>query len=180
MPLGGNAQLHRAGSTCQALGNGLISIGRTRAERVALDLGKRLDTVVATFGASAAGGVFVPVNPILKPEQVGYILQDCNVLVTSRERFAALNDALATCHDLRHVVLPGDPAEQTTLPGACRAPGRHGSPHGPARGGRHSAAGLTSTRGAGASRHLPARSSLLRSPGRSKPCEYAWCACASA
>ena len=40
------------------------------------------------FGAAAAGGVFVPVNPLLKPEQVAYILSDCNVrvLVTSADR----------------------------------------------------------------------------------------------
>jgi acyl-CoA synthetase (AMP-forming)/AMP-acid ligase II len=38
------------------------------------------------FGAALAGAVFVPVNPLLKPEQVAYILADCNVrpvLVTS-------------------------------------------------------------------------------------------------
>jgi acyl-CoA ligase (AMP-forming) (exosortase A-associated) len=72
------------------------------------------------FGATAAGGVFVPVNPILKPEQVGYILQDCNVrvLVTSPERFAALAETLGSCHDLRHVVLTGNPAELPALPGA--------------------------------------------------------------
>lgn len=99
---------------------GLISLGLTRAERVAIYLDKRIETVVATFGISAAGGVFVPVNPILKPEQVGYILQDCNVrvLVTSPERFAALKDTLATCHDLRHVVLTSAPVAMPTLPGA--------------------------------------------------------------
>jgi acyl-CoA synthetase (AMP-forming)/AMP-acid ligase II len=42
---------------------------------------KRFETVVAAFGAAAAGGVFVPVNPLLKPAQVGYILRDCNVRV---------------------------------------------------------------------------------------------------
>ncbi|AWI81998.1 acyl-CoA ligase (AMP-forming), exosortase A system-associated [Parazoarcus communis] len=99
---------------------GLISLGLSRAERVAIYLDKRIETVVATFGISAAGGVFVPVNPILKPEQVGYIMQDCNVrvLVTSPERFAALKDTLATCHDLRHVVLTSAPAAMPTLPGA--------------------------------------------------------------
>jgi di/tricarboxylate transporter len=32
------------------------------------------ETVIASFGAPAAGGVFVPLNPLLKPEQVGFIL----------------------------------------------------------------------------------------------------------
>jgi acyl-CoA ligase (AMP-forming) (exosortase A-associated) len=51
--------------------------------------------------------VFVPLNPLLKPEQVGYILRDCNVrvLVTSPERYALLAETLAECHDLRHVIL---------------------------------------------------------------------------
>ncbi len=85
----------------------LTSFGLARGERVAIYLEKRLETVVASFGAPAAGGVFVPINPILKPEQVGYILRDCNVrvLVTSVERLALLRDTLSACHDLRHVVL---------------------------------------------------------------------------
>jgi acyl-CoA ligase (AMP-forming) (exosortase A-associated) len=61
------------------------------------------------FGASAAGCVFVPVNPLLKPEQVAHILADCNVrvLVTSNERLAALVPVLARCPDLRTVLATG-------------------------------------------------------------------------
>ena len=64
---------------------GLMGLGVQRAERVAVYLDKRNETVVASFGATAAGAVFVPVNPLLKPEQVAFILRDCNVrvLVTS-------------------------------------------------------------------------------------------------
>jgi len=86
---------------------GLMALGITRSERVAIYLEKRFETVIASFGAPAAGAVFVPVNPLLKPEQVAFILQDCNVrvLLTSPERFALLQDHLPSCHDLRHVVL---------------------------------------------------------------------------
>ena len=99
---------------------GLLALGLERSERVAIYLDKRPETVTAFFGTSAAGGVFVPVNPILKAEQVGYILQDCNVrvLVTSPERFATLRDTLSTCHDLRHVVLTGKVDTLPELPGA--------------------------------------------------------------
>lgn len=85
-----------------------------RSERVAVYLEKRLDMVVAMLGASAAGGVFVPVNPVLKPEQVGHILNDSNVriLVTSSERLESLRRVLIHCRDLRAVVLVDDkPAE---------------------------------------------------------------------
>ena len=69
-----------------------LDLGLLRSERVAVYLEKRLETVIAMFGAAAAGGAFVPVNPLLKPEQVAYILRDCNVriLVTSAERLKLL------------------------------------------------------------------------------------------
>ncbi|HXE38237.1 MAG TPA: acyl-CoA ligase (AMP-forming), exosortase A system-associated [Azonexus sp.] len=87
--------------------NGLLALGLQRGERVAIYLEKRFETVIASFGAPAAGGVFVPLNPLLKAEQVGYILRDCNVrvLVTSPERLAILQETLPACHDLRHVVV---------------------------------------------------------------------------
>lgn len=92
--------------------SGLISLGIQRGERVAIYLEKRFETVIASFGAPAAGGVFVPLNPLLKAEQVGYILRDCNVriLITSPERLALLQGTLPVCHDLRHVVVvePGE------------------------------------------------------------------------
>ena len=91
----------------RALAGGLLSLGLQRAERVGIYLDKRLETVVASFAAPAAGGVFVPINPILKPEQVGFIARDCEVrvLITSRDRYAALQPVLAQCPSVRHVVL---------------------------------------------------------------------------
>ena len=85
----------------------LVHTGLARAERVGIYLEKCPQTVVASFGAAAAGCVFVPINPLLKPDQVAFILRDCNVrlLVTSAARFALLKDALQVCTDLRHVVL---------------------------------------------------------------------------
>ena len=99
----------------RALANGLLSLGLARAERVGIYLDKRLETVVASFAAPAAGGVFVPVNPILKPEQVGFIVRDCDVrvLITSRDRFASLRPVLAACPSVRHVVVV-DPAPEAS------------------------------------------------------------------
>jgi acyl-CoA ligase (AMP-forming) (exosortase A-associated) len=91
---------------------GLLGLGLGRAERVAVYLPKQPQTVVALFGAVAAGGVFVPVNPVLKAAQVAYMLQDCNarVLVTSADRATLLAEVIGSCHDLRWLVLvDGDP-----------------------------------------------------------------------
>lgn len=97
-------ELHTMQRDCA---RGLLSLGLLRGERVAVFLEKRVETVVACFGASAAGAVFVPVNPILRAMQVGHILQDCGVrvLVTSIQRLPALSGVLADCPELRHVVL---------------------------------------------------------------------------
>lgn len=97
--------------------SGLLGLDLERGERVAVYLEKRFETVIASFAAPAAGAVFVPVNPLLKPEQVAFILRDCNVrvLVTSPERLALLKDVLPHCHDLRHVVLT-DSAATTVHP----------------------------------------------------------------
>ena len=100
------AALH---SATQAFASGLMALGLARGDRVAIYLEKRFETVVASFGATAAGMVFVPLNPMLKADQVGYILRDCQtrVLVTSPERWLTLQTTLADCPDLHHVVLTG-------------------------------------------------------------------------
>ncbi|HEX6706124.1 MAG TPA: acyl-CoA ligase (AMP-forming), exosortase A system-associated [Albitalea sp.] len=96
----------------------LSSLGVRRGERVAIYLDKRRETVIASFGAPAQGAVFVPVNPLLKPEQVGYILRDCGVrvLVTSPERLATLVPVLAECPELAHVVVTGAATAQPKQP----------------------------------------------------------------
>jgi acyl-CoA ligase (AMP-forming) (exosortase A-associated) len=92
--------------------------------RVAVYMEKRIENVAAMFGAAAAGCVFVPVNPLLKPEQVAYILADCNVrlLATTAERLAQLAPVLERCPDLRAVLLadgdaaPASASASATLP----------------------------------------------------------------
>jgi acyl-CoA ligase (AMP-forming) (exosortase A-associated) len=96
-----------------AVGAGLRRLGLASEDRVAVYLDKRVETVTAIFGASAAGGVFVPVNPLLRARQVRFILADCDVkvLVTTPERLAMLRADLAECKALEHVVVIGDASE---------------------------------------------------------------------
>ncbi len=109
----------------EVFAGGLCALGLKRSERVAVYLDKREEFVVSVFGAAAAGGVFVPVNPLLKNDQVAYILTDCNVrvLVTSRDRYAGLRAALAQCTDLFAIILiddRGDESDDATTPPAFR------------------------------------------------------------
>ena len=84
--------------------DGLLALGVQARERVAVWLDKRFDTVSALFGAA-----LLPVNPLLRAEQAGFILRDCDArgLLTTPERFGALSKVLAACPNLRTVVLCG-------------------------------------------------------------------------
>ncbi|MCS6945897.1 MAG: acyl-CoA ligase (AMP-forming), exosortase A system-associated [Sutterellaceae bacterium] len=102
----------------QQFASAMRAFGLGRGERVGIYLEKRFETVIAAFGTAAYGAVFVPINPLLKPGQVGHILRDCNVrlLVTSPERLMLLRDELTHCEDLRHLVLTDGPALQEEPP----------------------------------------------------------------
>lgn len=95
---------------------GLRRAGVDREDRVAVFAEKRIETVVALFATSAAGGVFVPVNPILKPDQVCHVLADCDVgvLVTTAARWELLADAAKGCAALHTVVLIDGLVEPTS------------------------------------------------------------------
>ncbi|MDC8756845.1 acyl-CoA ligase (AMP-forming), exosortase A system-associated [Janthinobacterium fluminis] len=106
----------------RAAAGAMLALGLGRGERVAVYLEKREEAVVAMFGAAAAGAVFVPVNPLLKPEQLAYILNDCNarLLVTSRERLRLLLDVLPACADLHTVLVVGAEAAAPPLVSCLR------------------------------------------------------------
>ncbi|MFB7891633.1 acyl-CoA ligase (AMP-forming), exosortase A system-associated [Microbacterium sp. NPDC056044] len=97
-----------AWAVAQAVATTLLELGLERGDRVAIYLEKRIETVLGLFGASAAGGMFVPVNHVLKAPQVGHILADSGAryLITSADRLAQLTDTLSGVA-VEHVILVG-------------------------------------------------------------------------
>ncbi|MEO8004039.1 MAG: acyl-CoA ligase (AMP-forming), exosortase A system-associated [Betaproteobacteria bacterium] len=97
----------------------VLGLDLARHDRVAVYLDKRPETVAAMFGVAAAGGVFVPINPVLKATQATYILSDCNVriLITSPERLQLLAEPLKECVDLRAVIIVGAVDAAVRIPG---------------------------------------------------------------
>jgi acyl-CoA ligase (AMP-forming) (exosortase A-associated) len=91
----------------RAVAAGLIGLGQEKDDRVAIYIAKRIETVGAIFGTSAAAGVFVPINHIVKAPQAGYIIRNCaaRVLVTTSDRLAVLSTELSSCPSVEHVVL---------------------------------------------------------------------------
>ena len=103
----------------QAMARSLVGLGQARGDRVAVYLEKRIETLVALFGAAAAGCAFVPINPQLKPRQVAHILADsgATALVTSRARLAALGPMLSARGGLTQVILVDGTEQAEALAG---------------------------------------------------------------
>ncbi|WP_040845397.1 acyl-CoA ligase (AMP-forming), exosortase A system-associated [Thiorhodococcus drewsii] len=87
----------------------LVGLGLRRGDRVGVYLDKSPEAVVSLFGVAAAGGVFVPINPVLKAEQVVHILKNCgaSILVTTGPRLTALRSSLQDL-DLAAVIVVGE------------------------------------------------------------------------
>ncbi|HHI93876.1 MAG TPA: acyl-CoA ligase (AMP-forming), exosortase A system-associated [Gammaproteobacteria bacterium] len=97
---------------------GLQNLGLKPGDRVAVYLPKQPETVLALFATAWTGGIFVPVNPLLKPAQVAHILHDCGatVLVTSVDRGKLLADVLPACTSLQHLIITDGTAQPETFP----------------------------------------------------------------
>jgi acyl-CoA ligase (AMP-forming) (exosortase A-associated) len=89
--------------------SGLLALGLKRGDRVGIFLDKCFEAVISAFGTTQAGCVFVPINPLLKPSQVDYIMRDCNInlLVTTADRFQTLSAHSLRHNDLMHITLVG-------------------------------------------------------------------------
>jgi len=102
------AELLAAASTCAGI---LHEAGLARRDRVAIFLEKSFEEAASILGVSRAGGVFVPVNALLKPPQVAHIVNDCGVkvLITSGLRWKMLEEELRSAPSLERVFLVDDP-----------------------------------------------------------------------
>src|SRR6185369_596626 len=98
------------------LAMGLRRAGLQRGDRVGIYLDPSVPQVLSIFGACRAGGVFVPLNPKLFPEQIEHIANDCGVkgLIVSGSKLRALAEVLDRFRSLEFVVIVGD-AEPSTV-----------------------------------------------------------------
>ncbi|MGX5776545.1 AMP-binding protein [Methylorubrum zatmanii] len=109
-----------------ALAERLRRLGLRPGDRVAILLPKSIRECVAIFAASAAGGVFVPIHPSLRPRQVHHIVADsgARVLLTDAGHAAGLDGALDDLSDLRVLDAEiGSEAEAPLTPGEAAPAG---------------------------------------------------------
>ncbi|MDQ3000593.1 MAG: acyl-CoA ligase (AMP-forming), exosortase A system-associated [Fibrobacterota bacterium] len=108
-------------SDCGKLADILAANGVRRGDRVAFYMEKRIEKVVAIFGISEAGGVFVPVRWQNLGPQVAHIVADSGtaLLITTYARLSLLAEALKDMPTLKTVIAIGKPEEAkgAALPG---------------------------------------------------------------
>lgn len=85
--------------TC-SLASGLRALGLARGDRVGVFMEPSHDQAISLFAVNRAGGVFVPMNEVLLPEQVAHIADDCGmrgviVSATRLERLRAVCESVS-------------------------------------------------------------------------------------
>ncbi len=83
--------------------------GLDRGDRVAVFLPKSFEECAAIFGISLAGGVFVPINPLLKAQQARHIIDDCEArfLIADPAFWQVAESQLRDVQSLKRTLLTG-------------------------------------------------------------------------
>jgi acyl-CoA ligase (AMP-forming) (exosortase A-associated) len=93
-----------------ALASGLREAGLRRGDRIGIYLDAGIAQVISIFGVPQAGGVFVPINGVLFPDQVAHIARNCGIaiLITSSTKLESLLPVLPDIPSLQCLVVVSD------------------------------------------------------------------------
>jgi len=92
------------------LAAGLQALGIEKGDRVIVMMLNSPEVVVAYQGISRAGGIIIPVLPLLKPPEVHYIAENsaARAIITSPVLLPMLHGALADVPTMQHIISTGD------------------------------------------------------------------------
>jgi acyl-CoA ligase (AMP-forming) (exosortase A-associated) len=94
----------------ERLAAGLHEAGLRRGDRIGIYLEPSVEQVLSIFAISQAGGVYVPINAQLFPEQVSHIARDCGMkgLITRPARLSSMAALIPEIPTLEFTVLAGN------------------------------------------------------------------------
>jgi acyl-CoA ligase (AMP-forming) (exosortase A-associated) len=97
---------HRAAG----LSASLQQAGLQRGDRVGIYLDPSIPQVLSIFAISEAGGVFVPINQLLFPDQVEHIANDCamRALITTQTKLSSVVSVLKNIPSLEFIAVIAD------------------------------------------------------------------------
>ncbi len=93
-----------------ALAQGLRTAGLRRGDRVGIYLEPSVAQVLSIFAISRAGGVFVPINASLFPDQVAHIAIDCGMkaIITTKAKLGLISDVLKGISSIEFCVVTSE------------------------------------------------------------------------
>lgn len=93
-----------------ALAHGLRCAGLRRRDRIGIYLDASIPQALSIFAISQAGGVFVPINSVLFPDQVAHIANDCRMrgLLTTQAKLASIATVIKDMPSLEFLVVVTD------------------------------------------------------------------------
>jgi len=96
---------------CLSIACGLRGAGMRRGDRIGIYLDPSVEQVLSIFSISQAGGVFVPINTVLVPEQVAHIARDCGMtaLITTADKLDLLLPVLREVSSLQLLIVTNRP-----------------------------------------------------------------------
>lgn len=91
------------------LGNGLKSLGVMPQCKVSLYLPNSSQFVVSYYAIQQIGAVVVPINTLLRAEEISYIIQhsESSVIITNRDHYGEVKLAASQSGVLSHVIVSG-------------------------------------------------------------------------
>lgn len=108
---------------CASFASALRQAGMQRGDRIGIYLDPSVEQVFSIFSISQGGGVYVPINTVLLPDQVAHIVRDCGMkaLITTPDKMDLLSPALRDVASLEFFVFAGkanghDPGEASSVP----------------------------------------------------------------
>ena len=95
----------------------LVGLGVARGDRVSLLLTNRAEYLIAYFACFKIGAWAGPVNALLKPREIAFVIGDseAGTVITEPNLLANLDDARAQAKSLRHVVVVGGDDKWTVI-----------------------------------------------------------------
>jgi len=104
----GNTYTYRAmNQRANQVANGLSKLGVRSGNTVGLFLHNCPEFIFSYLGVCKLGGINVPINTFLSPEEVKFILNDCEVstLITSPELFEVIKPIRSDLPKLKHILI---------------------------------------------------------------------------
>jgi len=94
----------------RAIACGLIKIGVKKGDNACLLIPNRPEFIYSFFGVMRAGAVAVPINTLLKGEEITYIVNNCEaeVIIVTDEHLDLFRSVKKDCPRIKHVISTTD------------------------------------------------------------------------